>query len=87
MQHCGMHNGTRDGTMTKETERLYLREWRKSAGLSQDQVARATGLNRGSVSRIENGIQDPGVRGLIELARALGCQPGDLFAPPVSAAA
>jgi len=73
--------------MGQEQERLYLREHRRAAGLKQYELAAATQWDKSSISRIENGIQDPGVKGLIELAGVLDCRPADLFAPPVNAAA
>ena len=62
---------------------LYLRAHRKAAGLSPTALARAAGVSRSTVYRLENGdVQgvDFGVLG--SLAGALGVEAGELFAPP-----
>jgi transcriptional regulator with XRE-family HTH domain len=57
-----------------------LREARERAGMSQLQVALASGVPQGHYSRIETGKHDPGVRTLMRLAAALKTTPAELLA-------
>lgn len=43
------------------------------------------GLNKATISRIENGIGNPSLDTLERIARALGVTPADLFHPPLLA--
>jgi len=56
-----------------------LREARKRAGLTQEEVAGRSGVHPTEVSRIEGGKRDPKVSTLIRLAHALGVPPGELL--------
>lgn len=56
-----------------------LRQLRRSAGLTQEQLARRLGLNRTTVVNIEGGRQRVAVHQLVELADALGCEPSELL--------
>jgi transcriptional regulator with XRE-family HTH domain len=56
-----------------------LRNARKRAGLTQEQVALASGVPQGHYSRIETGKHDPGIRTLMRIARALHTTPADLL--------
>jgi transcriptional regulator with XRE-family HTH domain len=49
-----------------------LRELRGKAGLSQSQLAKASGLPVDSIRNYEQGRREPGWRVLFPLARALG---------------
>lgn len=49
-----------------------LRDARLAAGLTQEQVALATGIDRPSVVRIERGQQDAKLSTLLRLCDALG---------------
>jgi len=49
-----------------------LRRMRESLGLSQEEVARRSGVPQESLSRIENGHRDPRLDTLRKLAAALG---------------
>ena len=49
-----------------------LRALRRDAGLSQEQLAFASGVERNFISLIERGINQPTIRVLFKLARALG---------------
>ncbi|MFF8458504.1 helix-turn-helix transcriptional regulator [Streptomyces albidoflavus] len=49
-----------------------LRDARLAAGLTQEQVALATGIDRPSVVRIERGQQDARLSTLLRLCDALG---------------
>jgi transcriptional regulator with XRE-family HTH domain len=57
-----------------------LGEARRRAGLTQEEVALASGVPQGHYSRIETGKHDPGVRTLMRIATALGTTPADLLA-------
>jgi transcriptional regulator with XRE-family HTH domain len=52
---------------------------RVQRGLSQEQLATASGLGPGEVRRVERGQRDLSVIALADLARALDIQPADLM--------
>lgn len=56
-----------------------VRELRVQAGLTQAEVAAASGITRAALSTIEAGKRDLGVSRLAGLAAALGIRPGELF--------
>lgn len=56
-----------------------LRAARKIAGMSQQAVALAAGMDQAHYSGIELGKHDPGVRTLTRLAVVLGTTPSDLL--------
>ncbi len=56
-----------------------VRELREQAGLTQAEVAAASGITRAALSTIEAGKRDLGVSRLAALAAALGIEPGHLF--------
>ncbi|MRW94874.1 helix-turn-helix domain-containing protein [Duganella sp. FT80W] len=49
-----------------------LRALRRDAGLSQEQLAFAAGVERNFVSLIERGVNQPTIRVIFKLAHALG---------------
>ncbi|MDZ5602303.1 helix-turn-helix transcriptional regulator [Pseudomonas sp. RP23018S] len=57
-----------------------LRERRKYAKLSQEQLALEAGIQRNYVSLIERGINQPTITTIFKLAAALQCQPSVLIA-------
>jgi transcriptional regulator with XRE-family HTH domain len=57
-----------------------LRRAREACGLSQDDLARASGLTQMTISRLENGRNTPYPRTVKRLARALRVRPDDLTA-------
>lgn len=59
--------------------KLYLREYRKRAKLTLEQVAARLGLSYTQMSRIERGISGFPAGRLDELATIYGCQPTDFF--------
>lgn len=67
-----------DGADLAELGRLF-REYRKAAGMTQQQVADRAGLHWTYVSGVERGIHNPTFRVLLYLARAVGVAPRDLF--------
>jgi transcriptional regulator with XRE-family HTH domain len=70
--------------MRHETEaRLYLREWRVARGMTQQQLARRSGVRQAKISELETGAAKhwaPGI--LTALARALKCRPSELLEKP-----
>lgn len=52
---------------------------RKSKGITQAQLARVLGVSRAAVCRWETGCNDPGIKGLIRIANALGVRVSDLM--------
>ncbi|WP_327376184.1 helix-turn-helix domain-containing protein [Streptomyces sp. NBC_01216] len=53
-------------------------ELRRTAGLSQDQLADAIGMERRSIQRYEAGTRDPRFTDLVQIADALGVPLADL---------
>lgn len=51
----------------------------QSAGMTQEELARATGLTQASISRYASGIQLPGVRAIVNIANALGITTDELI--------
>jgi transcriptional regulator with XRE-family HTH domain len=63
-----------------------IRAARKRAGLSQDEVARRTGMSLNGMANIERGhIPDPHVSSVRRIADALGVSVGELVGEPVLA--
>jgi transcriptional regulator with XRE-family HTH domain len=62
---------------------LNLRRLRIAAGLSQDELAARTGLDRTYISGIENGRPNPTVIVLNDLAIQLGVDPRELLDPDI----
>jgi putative transcriptional regulator len=56
-----------------------LRQMREEAGLTQAEMARALGISRPTLTRLENAGQNVTLRTLAQLCRTLGCSVGDLF--------
>ncbi len=56
-----------------------VRGARARARLTQELLARKTGLTRGSITNIESGAQAPPPYRLVRLAAALGVKPADLL--------
>ncbi|MCU1722951.1 helix-turn-helix domain-containing protein [Pseudomonas sp. 5P_5.1_Bac1] len=57
-----------------------LRERRKLAGLTQEQLALEADIQRNYVSLIERGVNQPTITVIFRLAAALGCSPSALIA-------
>lgn len=79
------------GATTDEAEQEFnrqlgqnLKKWRMKRGITQADLAEATGYGRTSITNIESGIQQPDVLRLLDLAKALGVAVEDLV-PPVAA--
>ena len=56
-----------------------LRQLRKDAGLTQEQLALEAGIERNYVSLIERGINQPALRMIFKLAEALGTSPSEIL--------
>ena len=56
-----------------------LVEAREDAGLSQDDVVRASGVRQSTVSAYENGVMVPTTPNIIKIALAIGVDPGTLL--------
>ena len=65
-------------TKTKPLQQR-LREKRKGAGLTQQNVADALGKNVMQITRWETGTRTPSVRSRVALAEVLGCSVTDLI--------
>lgn len=60
---------------------------RKAKGLTQAQVAEIMGVEKETISRMENGVISPTLPRLQQIAEILECSPSDLFRTgPVKAA-
>jgi len=67
--------------------RIYLKEWRKSSGLTQAEVVARLEVHEddklprtaASLSRLENGSQPYSERVLLALADIYGCEPWELI--------
>jgi transcriptional regulator with XRE-family HTH domain len=56
-----------------------VRQARKAAGITQDELAARTGIFRTYLSRIESGQANPTLLVFVALATALDVGPGDLL--------
>lgn len=55
-------------------------EMRKKKGLTQDELAKRSGVSRAIVSGLESGrIRTTTTQTLLKLAKALGCRVADIF--------
>ena len=57
----------------------YIKQWRKHRGLTQDQLAERIGIDKGYLSKIENGKRRYDQPFLEAAAVALQCSPADLI--------
>jgi transcriptional regulator with XRE-family HTH domain len=57
-----------------------LRECRKKAGISQEQLAEAAGFDRSFISLVERGIQSPNIVVLLRIAEVLGIAASEVIA-------
>lgn len=54
---------------------------RHEKGLTQEQLAERSGFSQQYISGLENGLRNPTVVTLFEIASALGTQPTELLSP------
>ena len=57
-----------------------LREARQSKGISQEDLAERSGLDRSFISLVERGIQSPNIVVLLKVAAVLGISAAELIA-------
>jgi transcriptional regulator with XRE-family HTH domain len=60
-------------------------KWRKAANLTQEALAERSGFSQQYISGLEQGLRNPTIVSLFELAQALGCTPVDLLSPETEA--
>lgn len=60
----------------------FIREWRRHAGLTQDELAQAMGVSRSYASLVESGRRRYDQKFLEAASRVLGCSMTDLIARP-----
>ena len=65
--------------MAKSPPPLFLRDWRKERGLTQEQLAERLHITKASISRLESGKQGWDGIFLEAAAEALNCTPADLI--------
>lgn len=56
-----------------------VRQLRKEAGLSQEELARKAGINRTYLSDVERGERNISLQNIVRLATALNTTPGELL--------
>lgn len=57
----------------------YIKQWRKHRGLTQEQLAERIGIDKGYLSKIENGKRRYDQPFLEAAATVLQCEPADLI--------
>ena len=58
---------------------MFVKEWRKYRGLTQEQLAERVGWSVSNISQLEQARQGYSQEGLEALAEALNCDPGQLL--------
>lgn len=76
--------GGREAQFNQELGDL-VRTRRRILGMTQEQLAEAVGLARGSIANLERGTQAPTAFRMAALAQALRCTPSDLMPEPNAA--
>jgi transcriptional regulator with XRE-family HTH domain len=64
---------------TGTARRIFVREWRKHRGLTQEALAARVGVSQETISRLERGSIAYTQSMLEALADALACEPADLI--------
>ena len=59
-----------------------LEEFRKAAGLTQQDLSVSAGVSRKSINAIENGIYIPSTLLALKIAKTIKCKAEDLFKLP-----
>ena len=59
-----------------------LEDFRKSAGLTQQELSVSANVSRKSINAIENGVYVPSTVLALKISRTLGCKVEDLFELP-----
>lgn len=68
-----------DGSLIVAELAKAIREHRRRAGLTQTELAERAGIGRVYLSQVERAHKNPTVVVLVQLARGLGVQPGELL--------
>ncbi len=55
-----------------------IRQKRREAGLTQEELAEKAGISISYIGKIEIGLQEPGTKILLKLAKMLNIKPGEL---------
>ena len=79
---CNPQFMTKAGQSSDKAQPHYIRQWRKRAGLSLEQLAEASGYSTSHLSRVERHQDSYSQEFLESLARALNCRVADLFWNP-----
>lgn len=58
---------------------LFLKQWRRHRKLTQDELANRSGVDKSTISQLENRLVPVNERYLISFGRALDCRPIDLL--------
>lgn len=56
-----------------------IKRIRNAKGMTQGDIHRAAGMDRGYISRVENGLKNPTLSNLEKIAQALGVKPDELL--------
>ena len=56
-----------------------VQQFRKAAGLTQEELGELTGLDRGYISGVERGVRNPAIVNIDKIAKALKVKPSKLF--------
>lgn len=59
---------------------MAIREMRKSRGISQEELAHRSHIDRSYMSSIERGIQNPGLMAVVQIAAGIGTSVTELVA-------
>ncbi len=57
----------------------YIMQRRKELGYTQEYLANVTGLSQKTISKIENGLEEPRITILTAIAKELSCEITDLI--------
>ena len=66
----------------KERKKMYIREWRKKSGLTQEKLAELVNVHVNTLARWENGSSVPRIDDLKNLCNILGCTETELINGP-----
>ena len=58
---------------------LNIRRIRDEKGMTQSDICKATGMDAGYISRVENGVKNPTISNLEKIAKALCVTPSELL--------
>lgn len=76
MRNASVSNGS---SSRARTFGQTLRNARRQAQVSQDDLAQRSGVDRSAISNYERGRREPNLRTIVKLARALDIEPASLL--------